>query len=102
MVPQKATLEACRLVRKIIFKIFTLLIIIVFSTAINRELANFNVKVHMIIPFYVKTNMTRYLNVPDKGNLFSPNAKVYVKSAVKMLGKCAHTSGYWCHSIQVF
>lgn len=45
--------------------------------------------------------MTRYLNVPDKGNIFSPNAKVYVKSAVKTLGKAAHTSGYWCHSIQV-
>ncbi|XP_070493005.1 hydroxysteroid dehydrogenase-like protein 1 isoform X2 [Chironomus tepperi] len=70
------------------------------SLALNRELVNFNVKVHLIIPFYVKTNMTRYLNVPDKGSLFSPNAKVYIKSAIKTLGNCAHTSGYWCHSIQ--
>lgn len=55
----------------------------------------------MLIPLFVRTNMTHFSTTPETGNMFFPNAETYVHAAIKRLGKYSQTCGYWNHSVQV-
>lgn len=55
----------------------------------------------MIIPMFVKTNITQHVNLPDIKNILFPEAKTYVESTMRVLGICSHSSGYLSHSLQV-
>lgn len=58
-------------------------------------------KVQLVTPMFVGTNMISYSHMATKCNIFVPNAEQYVKSAVKKLDKCSKTNGYWAHGVQV-
>jgi short-subunit dehydrogenase len=69
--------------------------------AIRKELAKYNINVQLLSPMNVDTSMIAFVPASMKGNIFTPNVKVYAKSAVAKFGKCSHTTGYWSHGIQV-
>lgn len=37
----------------------------------------------------------------QENSLFVPDAKMWARYAVSMLGKVDHSTGYWAHGIQV-
>jgi short-subunit dehydrogenase len=71
--------------------------------ALREELKEFNVKVHLVVPMYVSTNMTSGWNNSTGmiRNILCPNAETYVESAIKTIGMFSFTNGYWMHCFQV-
>ncbi|XP_070493002.1 hydroxysteroid dehydrogenase-like protein 1 isoform X1 [Chironomus tepperi] len=70
------------------------------SVALSKELRRYNVKVHLIIPSFVRTKALQNPMICKYGGNIFPDAETYVKGAIKTLGKCSHTSGYLYHMIQ--
>ncbi|KAL7027384.1 hypothetical protein ACKWTF_005420 [Chironomus riparius] len=71
-----------------------------FTIALRKELAEYNVKAHLLIPMFVRTKMTDFTTTPKRGNIFFPNAESYVKATINTLGYYSQTCGYWNHNIQ--
>jgi short-subunit dehydrogenase len=70
-------------------------------SALQKELESDNVKVQLVTPMFICTNMISYSYMAVKSNIFVPNAEQYVKSTIKKLDKCSKTNGYWAHTVQV-
>jgi 17beta-estradiol 17-dehydrogenase / very-long-chain 3-oxoacyl-CoA reductase len=71
----------------------------IFYVALSRELAVYDVKVHLVSPMFVRTELISFDT--QLRSVFAPSAEAYVKAAIKTLGKCSRTTGYWVHGFQV-
>lgn len=69
-----------------------------FTLGLQRECAPHGIKVQLLTPFFVSTNMTKYAKVK---NIFIPSVDSYCRWAIFTLGKTYATCGYWSHEIQV-
>lgn len=69
--------------------------------ALQKELAGDNIKVHLVSPMFVKTNMISFSTTAPRGNLLFPTPEKYARSTINKIDKCSHTCGYWIHGIQV-
>lgn len=72
-----------------------------FTLALQHELANYGIDVQLVSPMFVRTKMNLYSTSVMEGNVFCPDVVSYTKSAVFLLGKTDHTSGYWAHGLQM-
>lgn len=71
-----------------------------FTLALSKELEEYNVKVQLLTPMFVKTKMNNYSTTVMKGNLLIPDVHSYAEWAVFTLGKSSETTGYYSHGIQ--
>ncbi|ALC39791.1 CG13284 [Drosophila busckii] len=73
-----------------------------FTQALERELAEHNVTVQLIMPLFVLTKMNEYSSSVMRGGILIPTASSFAKSAVFTLGKTSTTTGFWTHGLQYF
>ncbi|XP_016966329.1 hydroxysteroid dehydrogenase-like protein 1 [Drosophila biarmipes] len=71
-----------------------------FSKALEAEVAEHNIDVQLVMPGFVRTNMTAYADHVLPGGVLFPNAYTYARSAVFTLGKTSETNGFWTHAVQ--
>ncbi|XP_014670468.1 PREDICTED: inactive hydroxysteroid dehydrogenase-like protein 1 [Priapulus caudatus] len=71
------------------------------SRALRHECRGSGVVVQTLVPFYVATRMTRYAESIARPCLTIPSACDFAVGAARTLGVAAHTTGYWCHSLQL-
>jgi len=64
------------------------------------EFLGTGIHVQAITPYYVATDMTKYNKELNTPGFFNPDAKTYVKSAIKTFGMTSETFGYFPHTIQ--
>ncbi|CAG2118557.1 unnamed protein product, partial [Medioppia subpectinata] len=69
-----------------------------FSRALHEEYSSRGIVVQCVLPCFVSTNMSYNIDT----NLFVPSPPVYVKSALKTVGKESRTPGYFSHRWQSF
>lgn len=69
-----------------------------FTLSLQREYAQYGIKVQLLTPFLVKTNMTKFFKAK---NIFIVDVKSFCRWAIFTLGKTYQTTGYWSHAIQV-
>lgn len=78
-----------------------------FSNCMQKELESYNIKVKCLTPGFVGTNMTKTLHSfvkrhPNVTKTFFPDAKFYVKSAIKSFFEDdIMATGYWGHTLMV-
>ncbi|XP_069189514.1 very-long-chain 3-oxoacyl-CoA reductase [Procambarus clarkii] len=73
-----------------------------FSHSLEWEYRGSGITVQTILPSYVSTNMTKFLDNIHKPSLFVPDAPTFVSNAINTLGYARRTSGYWAHGILVY
>ncbi|XP_034472217.1 inactive hydroxysteroid dehydrogenase-like protein 1 isoform X1 [Drosophila innubila] len=73
-----------------------------FTQALERELAEYNVTVQLVMPMFVITKMNEYSDSVMRGGFLIPNAQSFARSAVFTLGKTNTTTGFWTHGLQYF
>lgn len=71
------------------------------SVALSKELEDNNVKVHLVTPMFVRTNMISFSTVAPRGNCFIPTPEQYARATINKIDKCSQTCGYWLHGVQV-
>lgn len=69
-----------------------------FSTSLELEVRKHNICVQALEPMYVATRMTKFSNFLTCTN---PDAKSYVSSALKSLGRTTQTTAYYSHTLQM-
>ena len=69
-----------------------------FSRSLHSEYEKKGIIVQSVLPSYVATKMSKI----RKTSFLVPNAKEYVKGAMKTIGVESRTYGYWTHKIQGF
>ncbi|XP_025835913.1 hydroxysteroid dehydrogenase-like protein 1 [Agrilus planipennis] len=72
-----------------------------FTMALRHEYSKYGITVQHLSPLFLNTKMNQFSNRLQESGLFVPDAETYAKSAVNLLGRVDHTTGYWAHGIQV-
>ncbi|XP_005096028.1 inactive hydroxysteroid dehydrogenase-like protein 1 [Aplysia californica] len=73
-----------------------------FIQGMAYEYRNSGVTFQCLVPFYVLTRMTGYSDQLSKNSWFIPDARNFAKSAVRTLGHSTLTTGYFCHTLQLW
>lgn len=74
-----------------------------FSETLKLEYGkSHNIDVQTLVPFYISTKMVNWSNFLKKGNIFIPDAKTFVNSAIATIGRADYTTGYWSHELEYF
>ncbi|XP_025835919.1 inactive hydroxysteroid dehydrogenase-like protein 1 [Agrilus planipennis] len=73
-----------------------------FTMALRHEYSKYGITVQHLSPLFLNTKMNQFSNRLQESGLFVPDAETYAKSAVNLLGRVDHTTGYWAHGIQYF
>lgn len=68
-------------------------------TGIRQEYGSKGIVFQTLIPFYIATRMTKYSSILSSANIFVPDSKRYVHSALCTLGWSDRTTGYFPHTI---
>ncbi|XP_017014018.2 hydroxysteroid dehydrogenase-like protein 1 [Drosophila takahashii] len=71
-----------------------------FSKGLEAEVAEHNIHVQLVMPGFVRTNMTASASKVIQEGLLFPKAYTFSRSAVFTLGKTSETNGFWTHSVQ--
>ncbi|XP_039255108.1 inactive hydroxysteroid dehydrogenase-like protein 1 [Styela clava] len=69
-----------------------------FSKSLGMELKQHNIHIQSLEPMYISTRMSKFSSLLSST---SPNAKIYVKNALKSFGKVRHGTGHYPHTIQM-
>ncbi|XP_042294709.1 inactive hydroxysteroid dehydrogenase-like protein 1 [Sceloporus undulatus] len=69
------------------------------SRALYYEYASKGIFVQSLIPAFLSTKMTAFINLFPKEGFISPSAEVYARHAITTLGISKRTTGYWPHTI---
>ncbi|PIO13175.1 hypothetical protein AB205_0021610, partial [Aquarana catesbeiana] len=72
-----------------------------FSRALQYEYASKGIFIQSLVSFFVKTNMTAFSTFLKTKPLLVPDAKDYVRQAVRTIGISQRTAGHLSHSIQL-
>ncbi|CAG0914102.1 unnamed protein product [Notodromas monacha] len=70
------------------------------SQALHEEYAPYGIDVQTLVPFYIRTNMTRFSSTLNSIGQLTPDAKAFARSAIATLPYAGRTSGYWSHGFQ--
>ncbi|XP_055545089.1 inactive hydroxysteroid dehydrogenase-like protein 1 isoform X2 [Wyeomyia smithii] len=71
------------------------------TLALQNELRGTGVECQLVVPQFVRTNMTGPLDLSMFGGSLVPDGISYGRWATWTIGKTNHTSGHWYHSIQL-
>ncbi|XP_077311652.1 inactive hydroxysteroid dehydrogenase-like protein 1 isoform X2 [Lithobates pipiens] len=72
-----------------------------FSRALQYEYASKGIFIQSLVAYFVKTNMTAFSTFLMTKPLLVPDAKDYVRQAVRTIGISQRTAGHLSHSIQL-
>lgn len=72
-----------------------------FTTTLQHEVRHLGISVQLLSPFFVSTKLLDFSTWLRRGNLFIPPCDVYVRHAIRTLGKVDATTGYFWHTIHV-
>ncbi|XP_053305769.1 inactive hydroxysteroid dehydrogenase-like protein 1 [Spea bombifrons] len=72
------------------------------SRCLHHEYASEGIFIQSLTPFFVETNMIAMSNHLLKQSVFVPIPKDYARQAVRTIGVCRRTTGYWSHHIQLY
>ncbi|XP_053692409.1 very-long-chain 3-oxoacyl-CoA reductase-like [Sabethes cyaneus] len=70
------------------------------TLALQQELRGTGVECQLVVPQFVRTNMTDFLDLSLFGGKIVPDGNSYGRWATWTIGKTNHTSGHWYHSLQ--
>ncbi|XP_061396470.1 inactive hydroxysteroid dehydrogenase-like protein 1 [Musca vetustissima] len=70
-----------------------------FTLTLQHEVRPLGITVQLLSPFFVSTKLVDFSTWLRRGNLFVPTADVYVRDAIRTLGKVNVTTGYFWHTI---
>ena len=73
-----------------------------FSSCLRTECAGTGVDVQCVLPYLVATKMISGARAPGKSTVMVPEPGVYVRHALRTLGVCPRTHGYWPHALQAY
>lgn len=69
-----------------------------FSSSLSMEVREHNIIVQTLEPMYLSTRMTKFSSLLTSLN---PDARTYVRNAMKTLGRSSQTTAYYSHTIQM-